>query len=128
MKTKLPLITKKARAIFPQDHKCPVCSKPFGEPNSFACIMGGAMKQVSKNLQEMDSELSGFLNISFYSSYSRGKGPRGGVRTRELVVDSWNGQFDIYFCSIPCMKKFFDDMFDEMEAERIKSNKRKIKK
>jgi len=124
-KVKLPVITKRTRPVFPERNMCPVCASPLTDPNSFFCLMGGAMKQVNKNMKEMSGDLSGFLDMHFYGSSGKGKGPfRGKSSYKEIVKDSTNGQFDLVFCSPDCFRKFINAIIDEMEGELSGKNKK----
>jgi hypothetical protein len=115
---KLSLITKKTRPFYPRNHKCPVCSKYVGEPDSFLCFSGGAMKQIQKNVYSMDDDLFGFLDINFHGAHDFGRGKyREQFLMKHIVDHSACGQFDLYFCSTSCFRKFMNMLIDDLENE-----------
>jgi len=124
---KLPLITKRTRPFYPRDHKCPICSKYVGEPDSFLCFSGGAMKQIEPNFYSMDDDLFGFLDINFHGAHDFGKGKyRDAFLMKHIVEHSACGQFEIYFCSTSCFRKFMNMMIDDLEEE-LSGGKKKNK-
>ena len=125
---KLPVINKTTKPFYPRNNKCPICGTKTGEPNSFLVVNGGAMMQVEEGLFEMSNDLSGFLDISFHGAHDRGKGQyRDKFVSAEIVKNSKQGQFDLYFCSTVCFRKFITEIIDDMETELNKEDK-KVKK
>lgn len=55
--------------------------------------------------------MEGFLSVQYHS---REDSENCGFNI-DIVDQSKGGQFDIYFCSINCMKLFFNNLIDEFE-------------
>jgi len=126
---KLPVINSRSAAFYPEDFKCPVCSQPLKEPNSFLVVNGGAMKRISRNFSEgVCEDLRGFLDIRFYGPTGKGLGKyKNKAADREIVRNSKGGQFDLNFCSTDCLRIFVNSIIDDMEKE-LNKPKRKQKK
>ena len=115
---KLPLISKKTNPFYPRNGKCPICSAKVSEPNTFLVLNGGALKELGEEFYGMDTDLHGFLDINFHGAHDKGKGKfRERSVSRSIADHAANGQFDIYFCSTVCFRKFINDIIDDMEAE-----------
>jgi len=108
---KFPLIKGKKSywAPFCAGKKCKICGQKDNSSNKFIALMGGALKGNSKNA-EMSSDLIGFLDLTLHNHDYKG---RGGYI--QIVDSSANGQFDLYFCSTKCLRKFFNLLVDEFE-------------
>lgn len=118
-KMKLPLINETTKPFYPRDNKCPICSTKIGEPNTFVVLSGGALKKVEEGIYEgLIEDLFGFLDITFHGAHDKGKGKHKDVFiSKEIAKHSRLGQFSLYFCSLQCLKKFLNNIIDEMEEE-----------
>ena len=78
---------------------CPLCGRSF--TGQIVYVEGGATPT-----EGMDEELKGFLDIGVHTSSSEGIGNRN----VEVVKDSFAGQFDLTFCSVACLERFFAEI------------------
>jgi len=85
--------------------KCSLCGVKRIDSSLFYYIMGGALYG-KKNNCGMNKKMFGFLTIGIHNH--KGK-------HLDIVESSWDGQFDLYFCSKKCLKKFFNDIVDRLE-------------
>jgi hypothetical protein len=100
---------------------CPVCkNKGVHEPNSFAFLSAGALSEKggSKNLL-------GFFDIGWHGAHldmgGVGVYPDKGGHVK-IAEDAVGGQFELYFCSTECLRKFLNHCVDELE-EKIQKKK-----
>ena len=97
---KYPLVSKDNWNI-PKDGICPFCKeKPITSSNGFAQFSGGA-----------DNGDNAFM----YFMYHHEPVEKEQNSVIHIAEDVKIGQFDIQFCSIKCMRGFFNTLFDEME-------------
>ena len=94
---------------FSENKKCNVCGEKGDGKGRFICLSGGALRGDAKNA-EMDSDLVGFLNICLHDHDYDGKG--GWL---DIADNTANGQFEFYFCSTHCLRKFFNILVDNFE-------------
>lgn len=115
-KTKFPLLEGKNSCWVPFDFgkKCGCCGEKYTKNGEFICLDGGALKGNSKEA-EMSSNLIGFLSITLHDHNYHGKG--GYLQIAECTR---NGQFEFYFCSTQCLRKFLNYLVDRFE-EGLKS-------
>jgi len=109
MKIKFPVIDEEMYWRPPtKKGKCVLCGcRP--KDGVFIAVDGGALVGTKHNAK-MSDKLIGFLHIMIHD-HNRTKGKWG----IEVVDSSKNGQFEFYFCSSKCMRKFFNAMVDEFE-------------
>jgi hypothetical protein len=103
---------------FPTDFVCPMCqSKRVGEPHEFVGLSGGAASEASDCAE-------GFLAIYLHPREGPPFGPdavagQAASETEgaelEIVRDTHVGQFDLYFCSTDCLRRFLNECVDELE-------------
>ena len=126
-KIKLPVVRKK-RVVFPEKAVCPSCRKrKVFEPHSMAILNAGAMRQVGQDRYEMATDTRAFMTLIWHGAHSGGKGELSEVYASVDVADEVaNGQFDLYFCSTSCLRKFLnycvDALEERMEAARSKKD------
>ena len=111
-KTKFPLLKGKKSYWIPfvLGKKCRCCGEECKTDGRFICLGGGALKGNAKEA-EMSSDLVGFLSISLHDHNYQGKGGY-----LPIADNTKNGQFEFYFCSTQCLRKFLSylvDMFEE---------------
>lgn len=106
---KFPLINDKSMIWRPliKKGKCSLCGKK-PKDGIFIALNGGALKGTKDNAI-MDSGLIGFLTLDLHDHNKMGKG------FLNIVDSSPNGQFEFYFCSTKCLRKFFDKVIDAFE-------------
>ena len=99
-----PLVSKK-KWYAPENSLCPYCKEnPINSIKGFAQISGGA-----------DEGNNGFLYLMFHQEPAE-ENENAAIFIAENIND---GQFDIQFCSITCMRSFFNSICDELET-RVK--------
>src|SRR5262249_26606731 len=99
---------------------CLVCGRMGAhEPNGFAFLNGGALKKVGRRHATMSPDLEGFLSIGVHGGHGRGKPqPSALVSVAEGVP---LGQFEYYFCSTKCLRKFLNHCVDTLEQRLAKN-------
>lgn len=117
----------KADQAWPSKSKCPQCHhEKIFEPNQFVVLSGGALKMLDKDNGGPSPDMQGFLDITFHGAdvACGGKGKDDCLNdqhaTLPLVENSTDGQFELYFCSIECLRSFFEDCVDALEAKLVK--------
>lgn len=115
---KLPVISKKSKfPYYPIDKICPICGTDRTTLDSeFYVLNGGALKKIDTETYTHDENAIGFLNFAYHPAINS---KRLG-KTIDVIEYSKNGQFDIYFCSINCMRTFFDLIIREIETQANK--------
>jgi hypothetical protein len=94
--------------------RCLVCRRTgVHEPNAFTFLNGGALRKVNKRMSVMASDLEGFLSIGFHGGHSKTESKPDAVLP--IAEDVRFGQFELYFCSTSCLRKFFNLCVDELE-------------
>lgn len=89
---------------------CPNCGRAF--VSGFAYLSGGALLLSPDNETSNETErLKAFLNIGFHGKDGDMRDSTGAT----LVDDVIGGQFDLNWCSIACMRLWFNRLMDEME-------------
>jgi len=107
--------------------RCPICKVGrIMEPHSFACLNGGALALDRRRRNSVDAILSGFLDITWHGAHTEHKGVGALPDTYErvsLVEDSHTGQFELYFCSTKCLRKFFNQWVDALDGKLVHRKK-----
>ncbi len=116
-----PIISKETKPFYPSENICPICNTDRRLSSSeFYVLNVGALEKVSKNTSMMSDKLEGFCHISYHPGEDS---EENGFKV-DIVEAAKCGQFDIYFCSINCMRTFFNTIVDTVEK---KQNEGKIK-
>ena len=98
-KPKLPVLTGDKNS-YPTRAICPKCRKrKVFEPHSFAVLSGEAG-----------------LDLTWHGAHDQGIGEHRDIHVGVSVVRDVIGQFDLYFCSMKCLRAFLNDCVDELEA------------
>ena len=103
-----------------EKRECRICGVTgLHEPNSFAILEAGSMKQHGKMTAPAFDNLA-WLSMGFHGAHtdSGGTGDRpdsGGYI--KVVEDAPMGQFAIYFCSTDCLRSFLNKCVDALEKE-----------
>jgi hypothetical protein len=112
-KIKFPLLKDKKSCWIPFSlgKKCECCGKKHTKDldGVFICLGGGALKG-NKRMAEMSSELVGFLSLTLHDHNYNGKGGY-----LPIADNTKNGQFEFYFCSTQCLRKFLNHLVDRFE-------------
>jgi len=110
--SRIPLLSKTSRGIYPAENGCPACGQPFS--HGFAYMMGGAIL-LSKDRQNSlaHDRLEGFLHIGFHGSDADASGSADIL----VVDDVVGGQFDLQWCSVRCMRAWLTKLLDTLEAD-----------
>ena len=68
----------------------------------------------SSTFLRQSNDISGFLKFEYYPKELATKG-HAGYAELTLVHNTSNGQFDLQFCSVTCMRRFLNECMDEFE-------------
>ena len=100
---------------------CPICGTlAVCEPNNFAYFSGGALYRYSKDLSSTHKKLEGFLSLGFHGAHDSNHSlPSASVA---IAAETLDGQFECYFCSVACMRIFFNRCIDELEKKLLLQN------
>ncbi len=113
-----PVITG-PREGWPQESKCPVCGKTrIFEPNSFACLAGGAL--LGETDSSCECEVNGFLDINWHGAHSDdgGKGDDPDIHASvPIATGDQTMQYELYFCSTSCLRTFLNSWVDTLETK-----------
>jgi len=105
---KFPILKNKSA----NHHNCITCKKKL--KSDFYVFNAGALKQITKDHQIMDKDLKGFCYINAHLDNELL------YETLSVAESTPMGQFEIYTCSIQCMRKFFEKVFDEFSNKCLK--------
>ena len=96
--------------------QCLVCHcAGVHKPNDFAYLNGGGLRILNKDNSVMAPDLEGFLSIGFHGGHSE---THSNPDARLDIADNARfGQFELYFCSTACLRKFFGLCVDALEQE-----------
>lgn len=96
---------------------CFYCKKEgLGEPNSFALLKGGAStfkRMTYKNLKS-------FFELTWHGAHTNegGKGEYPDTYEYIPIIDEGDkAEFELYFCSIKCLRAFINKSIDLLEEE-----------
>ena len=121
---RLPVNMQRKTSTWPADYACPICSKSFD--GAFAVLNGGAlMGEGKKGYPSMDARLVGFLDMTWHGAHHHADPKDNDVYTGLFIADQCaDGQFDLYFCSTACLRKFLNSCVDRLERRVAKDRKR----
>ena len=96
--------------------QCLVCRRAGAhEPNDFAYLNGGGLRMLNKDSSVVAPDLEGFLSIGFHGGHSE---THSNPDARLDIADNARfGQFELYFCSTACLRKFFGLCVDALEQQ-----------
>ena len=125
---KLPVV-RNQKVFFPAKAVCPSCRKrKVFEPHSMAILNAGAMREAGRGRYEMATDTRAFITLIWHGAHSGGKGALSQDAYVDVADNVANGQFDLYFCSTSCLRKFLnycvDALEERMEAARSKNDDR----
>jgi len=120
---KFPIITKNTTSHFPNYPKvkiCPICNTNIETlQHNFFALNGGAMQKKNNNFLD-NNNLEGFLNLNYHCGLNKNHNWNVNI---DIASNSKFGQFDIHFCSLNCMQKFFNAIVEEAERQvHVSSN------
>jgi hypothetical protein len=118
---RLPLLKGKT-FVYPERPVCPVCGrKRVFEPHPFATLAFGALLN-TRHGAGLDERMDGFLNLVWHDGHSEVDHPRFACVTVPVADDVKGGQGEFYFCSTPCLRRFFNGLVDELDR-RVKGER-----
>jgi hypothetical protein len=88
--------------------KCSLCGVKSVGSNKFYYIMGGALYGKNKDNCAMSNKTFGYLTMGIHNHDSCN------YKHLDLIESSCNGQFDLYFCSKKCLKRFFNEILKRL--------------
>jgi hypothetical protein len=125
---KLPLIKGKIN-YFPKKPVCPWCKKAkVHEPNSMAVLRAGALlrKKIKQNGYYLcsDNNMYGFLELHWHEAHDNKMGKEKEIGLiMSVAKEVKGGAYSLAFCSVKCMRSYFNAVFDmfETKVERLKT-------
>ena len=105
---------------YPEGPLCPWCRKnKVSEPHSFAVLSGGALlMNREKDTGLPDDNLDGFLSLSWHGAHDEGEGEDSDIDANvDVARGVRGGQFEMYFCSISCLRSYSNHCLDQLEKE-----------
>ena len=85
-----------------------------------AILAGGAMRVVDRKKKSatIADDCIGFLDLVWHGAHDGGIGADREICARvQLADDTPRGQFEFYFCSTHCLRKFFNACVDRLEMK-----------
>jgi hypothetical protein len=101
---KFPILKNK-----PANTHCINCKHKLN--GDFYVFNAGALKKIDKDHQIMGNDMKGFCSLNAHID-SQIK-----YESLSIVETAPMGQFEIYACSISCLRKFFEKIFDEFQKK-----------
>jgi hypothetical protein len=94
--------------------QCPMCEgRHARKPGSFAFLHGGALRKFERGGAGPSPGLIGYFGVGFHGAHGQeGAEPSAEIRIAE---DTPNGQFELQFCSVSCLRGFLNEAVDELE-------------
>ena len=111
--TSFPVLSAKDQPFYPADGdgRCPHCKGEI-KIGEFAYIGAGALLLSPDGQDSIYTDrLQAFLNVGFHSSDPDMKGSAN----ISVIDDLQGGQFDLQWCTIRCMREWFDSLFQQVE-------------
>ena len=108
---------------YPNKALCPVCKKKkVFEPHEFVVLSGGCMKRTGKQSASMaEEEYEGFLNFHYHNDDDD-------IHAISTMADEVKfGQFQIYTCSVQCMRTLLNKFLDDIEKDVKRAKKKALK-
>jgi hypothetical protein len=113
-------------AIYPNKAVCPWCKKKkVFEPHTFVILSGGSLsKDSNKSYSAPTKELKGFLYLLWHGAHDSGEGDKRDTGIiYPLANEVEGGYFNIYFCSVKCLREYLNYSLDEFENKVKKLKK-----
>lgn len=108
------LLSREDRPCYPGDRKCPVCQAESG--SGIAYLSAGALLLTEDGQDSIHTDRQrAFLHLGFH-------GCAPDMRDSadiQVVWDLHRDQFDLYWCSVACMRIWFNQLFDAIEARSL---------
>ena len=122
---RLPLLKGKT-FVYPSRPVCPVCGENrVFEPHSFATLSFGAMLN-TRGGAGGDDRMDGFLNLVWHDAHSDVADRNVVYASVPVADDVQGGQGELYFCSTPCLRRFFKGLVDELDRRvQVERHRRK---
>ena len=111
---------KNNTTTYPKKALCPQCKKrKVLEPHSMAILSGGANLMDRKRCNGWpDDRMDGFLEITWHGAHDTGIGEDRDIYcTIDLAKDCRGGQYEMYFCSTACLRKYLNSWVDDLETK-----------
>lgn len=122
----IPIDNKKFSPDPKKSKRCPVCKKGnVFHPKSHASISGGALllgprEKMGVRTVKKTRALKGYLWFDFFRDRKEVAASDEMFESYisvPLAVDVVGGQFELFFCSINCMRVFVNSRLDELETK-----------
>jgi hypothetical protein len=104
--------------------QCICGKKHIFEPHTFVTLDGGALaiKGDSSTKLPKGVKLKGFLDMSFHGGHGcqhRGcdEKPDNRHAITFIALEATDGQYEMYFCSTRCLRKFLNAAVDDLERK-----------
>ena len=115
----LPLKNKGGEG-FPGNGCCLQCGQAgVTEPREFVCFTGGSLGR-EENYGKPTQPIEAFLHLVWHGAHPISPNdptPDSGWASIRILEDLPGGQFQLFFCSLNCFRKFFSLLADRLEKE-----------
>ena len=106
------LLSSTDKPFYPADGLCPVCGSQFRRGLAYLAAGALLLSKGAQNILRPD-RLQGFLHVGFH-----GSDPEMRDSSDVVVVNGLHGgQFDLQWCSVDCMRKWFLKLLAEVERK-----------
>jgi hypothetical protein len=111
----------------PANGTCLVCRNKIR--NVYLTFSGGAFfMNRNKRTGGPDHRMDAYLNTFFHGGDGE-KGKFAGIFVDQLIIEqSKGGQFRLLFCGIKCLRKFFNNVIDDLRLQIRRALQAKLKK
>ena len=113
---KYPLLKGRDNHFYPKSgKKCSLCGESFRK-DGIVYLAGGA---VADCLLVDDKHMDAFFKIHYHTAAV----DCSGNASVEVIQHLQGGQFELLFCSTPCLRKFLMEMVNKLEVAITKAAK-----
>lgn len=103
--------------------KCSGCGKAFKKASLAIILNGGSLKKVGEDKFSSDDELDPFLTLWYHEDTSKTYLVMG--VDLDKPRNHTLGQFEFYFCSFGCIKKWFFSYLKELKSRVLKEKRKR---
>lgn len=99
------------------------------EPHSMVILNAGAMRSLGNERYEMATDAAAFFILIWHGAHldTGGVGQDADISAAVDIADMVaSGQFDLYFCSMGCLRSFLNYCVDELERQVESAKVKKV--
>jgi hypothetical protein len=118
---KYPILDKNSKkTTYPLTGECPVCGGKFKE-KGFAFFSAGSLLIDKKGdmVISKNARMESYLSVGFHGpeNFGASEGHYETYVSMRIVDFPKQGEFEFNFCSIKCMRDWFNTIFDDLQEE-----------